>query len=307
MKIIIHASEGAHQREHAAAMASGLARHGLASELCAARAARPCDVAVIWGFKPPEFIARLKTFGARILVMERGYFPDRMQWTSMGWDGLNNRAVFPQRGPQVPGAGSLGTDFDGGARFRAHWPGLLQPWQDNSQGHALVCGQVPGDAAVHGVNLDAWAQDAVTQLRERPGSPGRIVYRPHPYLIRNGRAVNCPHGAELSTKATLAEDLRGARLCVTYNSNSGVEAVCAGIPTVTTDEGAMAWPVAVHSIQEFITSPLRHSATPDRLSWAHQLAWRQWRLEEIASGAAWEALKHAMPGLKETGEKLAAA
>src|SRR3989304_2570091 len=185
MKIIIHAGEGAHQREHAAAMAGGLARQGLASELCAARAARPCDVAVIWGFKPPEFIARLKHLGARILVMERGYFPDRMQWTSMGWDGLNNRAVFPQCN-------------DGGARFRAHWPGLLQPWQDNSQGHALVCGQVPGDAAVHGVNLDAWAQDAVTQLRERPGSPGRIVYRPHPYLIRNGRAVNCPHGAERS-------------------------------------------------------------------------------------------------------------
>ena len=69
MKIIIQASEGAHQREHAAAMASGLARHGLASELCAARAARPCDVAVIWGFKPPEFIARLKTFGARKIIL----------------------------------------------------------------------------------------------------------------------------------------------------------------------------------------------------------------------------------------------
>lgn len=269
MKVLIHVNNSLHQKEHCAAMLSGFRKHGIEATCVPRGTLQSCDVCVLWGFKPPHFIQAMKATGARLLIMERGYFPDRFAYSSLGWDGLNNRAMFPECA-------------DGGERFRTHWPTLLKPWKDGGD-YVLVCGQVPGDASVYGVDLDKWARGVVQQLL--PTKQG-IVFRPHPLVRRQGK-VNCPDGARLSTAETLAQDLARAAACVTYNSNSGVEAVCAGVPTVTMDMGAMAWPVASLSIMD----PLK---TPDRSKWAHRLAWCQWRLEEIADGTAWEALKTAV-------------
>jgi hypothetical protein len=63
---------------------------------------------------------------------------------------------------------------------------------------------------------------------------------------------------------------------ITLNSSVGVAAVLAGIPTVTMDEGAMAWDVTSHVPHE--------TSTPDRTEWLHWLAWTQWTWDEIAEG-----------------------
>jgi hypothetical protein len=47
---------------------------------------------------------------------------------------------------------------------------------------------------------------------------------------------------------------------------------------------SMAWPMASHNLRE----PVR---TPDRSQWAYNLAYRQWTLEEIASGEFWETVR----------------
>ena len=140
-----------------------------------------------------------------------------------------------------------------------------------------VLGQVPGDAALYGLDLDAWAQRTCAALLAQ----GRTVrYRPHP-LVRRCGDVRCPAGATGST-GSLDEDLAGAALAVTFNSTAGVEAVLAGVPTVALDVGAMAWPVTTHDLASV--------QTPEREPWAHRLAWCQWTIEEIASGLAWEHL-----------------
>lgn len=73
-----------------------------------------------------------------------------------------------------------------------------------------------------------------------------------------------------------------ARPCVvTFNSNTGVEASFAGVPTIATDIGSMAYEVASHSVAEMLRRP-------DRETWAARLAWKQWRREEMASGYCWE-------------------
>lgn len=249
-------------------MRQGLARHGIEASFVPRGTLSDCDVAVIWGFKPPEFVHEMQRRGTRLLVMERGYFPDRMVWSSLGWDGLNNRARFPE----CP---------DRGERFAQHWPKLLQPWKDGGR-HILLIGQVPGDAALYGLNLDAWAQDTTRQIQQVFGT-APILFRPHPLVLRTQR-VRCPVGAELST-GTLQEDFAGAKCTVTFNSNTGVESVCYGIPTVTLDIGAMAWPVTSHALDDEII-------TPDRAEWTHKLAWCQWRIEEIADGTAWDTLKN---------------
>lgn len=71
-------------------------------------------------------------------------------------------------------------------------------------------------------------------------------------------------------------------LAITLNSSVGVDAVLNGVPTVTMDEGAMAWDVSSHVPHETLK--------PARLPWLHWLAWTQWAWDEIAKGHPWQHL-----------------
>lgn len=94
-------------------------------------------------------------------------------------------------------------------------------------------------------------------------------FRPHP-----AGYANAPY--------PIARNFEDCRQAVTLNSSVGVQCVLAGIPTVTMDEGAMAWPVTSHVVGEI--------ATPDRLPWCHWLAWTQWTDDEIREGKPWKFL-----------------
>jgi hypothetical protein len=77
-------------------------------------------------------------------------------------------------------------------------------------------------------------------------------------------------------------DVRGfedCRCAVTLNSSVGVQCVLAGVPTITGDEGAMAWDVTGHSLEDI--------RMPDREPWCHWLAWTQWTDDELRQGEPW--------------------
>lgn len=266
VKAALHLNTSGHQQAHGAAMKAGLERHGVKVRFAASnQPVRGVDFAVIWGFRQEAVIAAAPP----VLVMERGYLPDRFVWTSLGWDGLNGRARFPA--PQ-----------DHGERFDAFFAQHLRPWRCKDEGdYALLIGQLAGDVATRGVNLRAWIRRTAEQLRVAGYA---VRYRPHPQTPRmQARAEECPPDADFSTMP-LEKDLADAALCVTWNSNTGVDAILAGVPTVAMDEGSMAWPVATHDVA---AAPIR----PDRHEWCRQLSWCQWTLDEIKSGAAWDALK----------------
>jgi hypothetical protein len=63
---------------------------------------------------------------------------------------------------------------------------------------------------------------------------------------------------------------------VTLNSSVAVDAILAGVPTVTMDVGAMTWDVTSHHPAEV--------TKPPRLPWLHWLAWTQWSHDEIREG-----------------------
>jgi hypothetical protein len=264
MKAAIHINHAEHQRTHGEAIKSGLNRHDIETVYCGYDQPTDADFAVIWGWRQKQVIDYWKRKGTPILVMERAYLPDRMEWTSMGWDGLNGRARFPGC-------------RDSGERFEKHWPGHLKPWKLDGS-YALVCGQVRGDASLSGVNFDEWTEKTTGELLQLGY---QVLLRPHP---RQNGGMGIPRGARGSLGASLESDLSGASLCLTYNSNAGVEAVCAGVPTITMDEGSMAWQVTGHSIAA-------GKLMPDRTQWAHRLAWCQWRMDEISDGTAWEHLR----------------
>lgn len=237
------------------AMAAGMRRHGV--EVIADP--EPGVPVVTWSWHTGRHFHRR---GFDVLVLERGYVGNRFEWTSAGWNGLNGRAAFP-------------VIEDGGERWRKHFGHLMRPWRDTGS-YALILGQVERDMAVRGVYLPELYRKAAAAVTDLP-----VVFRPHPCHVMAVDGAPRLHG-------TLEEALEHAARAITWNSTSAVEAVLAGVPTVAMDEGSMAWAVTGHSLHE--PPPM-----PDREAWAHALAWKQWTMDEVASGDCWAAVKDARP------------
>jgi hypothetical protein len=223
------------------------------------------DLSVIWSWKRPAIIEAMLSSNRHVLVMERGFIQPRFEWCSLAFDGMNGRGKFAPAG-------------DGGERWERCFAHHLRPWRTEPGDYALLIGQVPNDSALHGQDIVQWVSEQAARLLKL-GLP--VVYRPHPL-----HPTPCPEGATLST-GTLEEDFERADRVVTFNSTTAVEAVLAGIPTVISDIGSVAYPMASHEVEE----PL---VRPDRTAWCHDLAWRQWTIEEFASGEAWEHVKQVL-------------
>jgi hypothetical protein len=80
----------------------------------------------------------------------------------------------------------------------------------------------------------------------------------------------------------LIEAFEQAAIAVTFSSNTGVDALIAGVPVYAEDEGSMAYSVASHRVGQTLF--------PDRRQWAHNLAYCQWTQDEYRNGVAIEHL-----------------
>lgn len=244
-----------HQTEWGRAFAKGLQAHGWRAEI--ETRYQPCDMLVMWGVRHQDIIANHKRLGGEVCIVERGYVGDRFKWSSVSFGGgLNGRGVY-----RVP--------ENDGSRWERYFGHLMQPWRADNAGHALVIGQVPGDSSIRGVDIDGFYRRAMKTY----GQAAR--FRPHPHVKPADGAYKME-----AARASLQSDLAGAACVVTWNSNTAVDAVLAGVPAVAMDQGSMAWAVTGRELG--IQPP-----KPDRTAWAHWLAWTQWTREEIASGECW--------------------
>ena len=243
-----------------------MALHGVRTERGRRNKTTSADMAVMWLWKQPRTIDDMIASGRDLLIIERGFIQPRFEWYSLAVNGFNGRGKF------APAP-------DGGARWQKYFSHMLRPWREPGGEYSLLIGQVPRDSALNGVDIVSWAQERTDEM---VSAGHRVLYRPHPL-----GPTPCPRGAELSV-GTLEQAFSGASQVVTYCSTTAVESVMAGIPAVIFDEGSVAYPMASHSIHE----PL---VRPDRTKWCHDLAWRQWRLDELADGSAWQHVQKAMP------------
>lgn len=251
----------AHQQLWCGAFADGLVRHGVHVVRCTQREfPPPADVAVFWSYRHKSVIAAQRQSGGRCVVLERNFFGPELSMASAGWDGLNGRADFC----------NVGSRGDRHARYGPE----LQPWRLGGD-YVLLMGQVPGDMSHAHADLNAWYAMAIEEIRAVWDGP--LYFRPHP---KGSQAPDLP-----VMDGALEDGLAGAAYVVTFNSNSAVDAVIAGVPAVTYDEGSMAWDVTAHTPGQHIT---------DRTQWARDLAYCQWTETEFSSGETWEHLKHAI-------------
>lgn len=257
--VIIAARKSDHQSSWGEAFASGIRRHGWSAVLT--EDPEPCDLLVFWGVRKGAQIRAQKKAGGEVCILERGYIGDRFKWTSVSFGGgLNGHGEF--RGP-----------LEDPSRWKTHFDGLMRPWRERRDGYALIMGQVPGDMSLDGLRPRRVWQSTAEEL-QRKGYDVR--FRPHP-LAGDVRLNGVPN-----INGDLQAALDGAAMVVGINSNATVDSVLAGVPTVTLDDRAMAWPVTGHE-PEF-------PPAPDRTEWAYGMAWTQWQMEELASGACWDAV-----------------
>lgn len=233
----------------------------------------PGDVAVVFGVNKIQIsdswprgqvIAQQRNENRDVVVLEGGYLnrgPEDTNHWAAGLNGLNGRANFRNAG--MPGD-------------RAKLLGIkLQPYKQGED--IILCGQVPWDASVDHTDHVAWLKECAAELQtySKP-----VVFRPHPQA-----PLPNINGCKHSNKKLLAEDLENAWAAVTFNSNSGVEALVAGIPVFAFDEGSMVWSICNRSLSD-IESP----SMPDRTQWLNDLCYTQWTLPEMKEGLTWRHL-----------------
>ncbi len=260
MRALLHyVKHQRHQLKAMTALGIGLAKHGVHVDLCDGQfTGGEADFVAWWGDKVPLHLKdkpRLILEAGYINGRSGDYVTDRLQYVSVGWNGLHGRAD--------PGPSDCPPD-----RFNA--TGVhMNAWRGNTSTIVLICDQHPGDSCSPG-DRKWWRQ--IDKEAQEAGM--RVVYRPHPLLTDGGMM-------------TLAESLDLVNRCVTWSSTAAIESVMCGVPTVAMDRGSMAWDVTTRRLVDRYIGP--------RSQWAYNLAYRQWTHDELASGEAWEHIREGIP------------
>lgn len=224
-----------------------------------------CDVAVAFGVRQQEqaFLCSAKRRGVPSLVIDLGYV-NRFD--------ENYRTIF-ERDKTL----QLSFGDDAGCIPQIECPpdrrirlGLTYPGNRScSTGPLVVFGQWPSDPThpfSDPASIIAW----VDEIRETvDGIP--VKYRPHPRLTKSDEFLD--------------DALRSARGVVTWSSNSGNDALIAGIPVVSKAGPYRDIVPSIDDLWLFARAP----SFPSERDWEayfNRLAYGQWSFNEFADGTA---------------------
>jgi hypothetical protein len=134
-------------------------------------------------------------------------------------------------------------------------------------------------------NWIEWGQSIVDKIRQHSDRP--IIYRPRP---SHNLALDPPRitGATLSEGGPLVDDLRKSALVVSYGGNIGYDCALAGVPHFAIGDSI------ARPISETAWAKVGDPFIPDwaaHRQWLSDVAYCQWRIEEIESGLAWAEIK----------------
>ena len=240
----------------------GLAKHGYTDIHTMEswdKSQSPCDLSVMWGIRNTSVIDYHKKHGGNYIVIERGFTPNRSEWSMVGFNGLNGQAEYCNK--DMPG--------DRWGKYHSH---RMEPWDPDGK-YVLILGQTEGDSALYDYDIRGW-EERVQEYFKAAGEP--YIFRAHPG----------PGATFMDRVPDLEKAVKGASVVVTYNSSAGVQSILQGKPTIALHKGSMVWDVSSHALEDY-----NKLFMPDRSQWSYDFAYTQWRAKEIARGDTWDHLK----------------
>jgi len=165
-----------------------------------------------------------------------------------------------------------------------HFGLTLQPFR-RAGSHILLCGMSGKAAGVYGYRPEQWEREAVATLRRY--TKREIRYRPKPSW-KEAQPIDGATWAPAGPGRMIDErSFADCWAVVTHHGNTSLDALIAGVPAFC--EHGLAEPLSCQNLAS-IESPLYpDEAARDQLMW--DAAYTQWKVSEIASGAAWDYLK----------------
>jgi len=156
------------------------------------------------------------------------------------------------------------------------------PWRTDGD-FIIVAGMSDKSANSYGMKPEEWERWAVAELRKH--TKRKIIYRPKPSWIAAKPIAGSEFKVAQKSSDATPQTFVGCHAVVTHHSNIAIDALVNGVP-------AFCWSGAATcmSLQDLaqIEKPLR---PPAREQWLANIAWCQWTVGEMASGAMWRQLK----------------
>lgn len=235
------------------AMSKGIIACGDEAEITRAETRIQADAGVIYGWK---FSHLARQYG-QFVYADLGFWQRETYYriTANGW----GPESYVRAGLPVDRLQSMGV--------------VIQPWR-KGKGSVLLAGSSAKSAIQHGTPYMQWETRMAAQLMKL----GYLVtYRPKP----GDKQMQRIDGCALDT-GPLEESLRGSIAVVTHHSNLAVKALAEGVPVHCVTGAAAAFSNPLESLTERQTG---------REQFLADVAWLQWSLEEMRSGACWRHLK----------------
>lgn len=149
-------------------------------------------------------------------------------------------------------------------------------------GHVLIAGSSLKYHVYHHLEHPTpyWQSivDALGKITDRT-----VLYRPK----KSWHDATKIPGADFSSEDNIVDDLRGAHAMVTYGSNSVMEAILAGIPSICLGDAVTA-PLSSRTLNDVVNP--KEANVEEIHALLNDLAYCQWRVEEINDGKFWSTL-----------------
>lgn len=258
MRVACLTSHQSRYRQVAAAMAAGIKRCGDEANLVPLEySAKGMDCAVMYGWKRRHLLRRYPQFVYADLAYWRRDTHYRL--SVGGW----SPHKYVRAGLPADRLDALGVQ--------------VHPWRTGGD-ELLLVGASAKSMEQHGFRYMQW-ENAMARHLLKLG--GKVVYRPKP-----SDPMRTPMNLDGVgyDERPINEALDAAACVITHHSNTAIDALAHGVPVYCEIGAGAAFSVARDQI------PVPPQA-PGREQFLADVAWLQWSVKEMESGAAWAHLK----------------
>lgn len=161
----------------------------------------------------------------------------------------------------------------------------IKPYKNNGE-EILLINQMQNDSAIIPTDPYEWLEKTIHKIRLI--SNEKITIREHPLqiekiskilkIIEKNKYKNC----YISKNIDIVDDLKDARICVTFSSGSIVDSLINGVPSFALDQRSCAYELSNSSLNT-IKQPLKRS----RKRFLSALSYTHWTFDEISNGSFW--------------------